>query len=229
MKMQAMAGALALAMIVATPIAAETDARLEALTEQVDAGETLGNSEKFAEAVAQFDKAITALEAAGDMPGRDAQLAKAMGMRSAALGRMDRFDEAFAASVAVEDRFGDNADPDARQYVAMAMMVRGMMHSHRKDQDAALASWEQLGLRYGQDPAANVREVALTAMVTRMMTLNEMGRKDEALALADSVLAGISEDSPPEEKQLGLSVAMLRAAMGMESEAQPDADAPAED
>jgi tetratricopeptide (TPR) repeat protein len=135
------------------------------------------------------------LIAAGDAAVQDGRTREALA----------RFDE-------VVQRFGDDPDPEMRQWVAYALGQKAAVVRSSGDREGSLVVRDELIERFGDDSDEYLRAVVSRALDMKARSLIQLGRPAEALQVRDFELARYALAEPENRPFARVSAVVGRAA-----------------
>lgn len=106
--------------------------------------------------------------------------------------------ETIAASDQAEQRFGDTNDPDVRERLAYALLLKGLSLSALERDNDAIQVYHGLIDRLGDSAEPKTRRHVAWALNNRAFALKQLGQREEAVAVYDELIARFRDATEPE-------------------------------
>jgi tetratricopeptide (TPR) repeat protein len=133
------------------------------------------------------------------------------GVLATEAGDLDAAAAAYRAAAALPF---DLADPDQSHELAMALLNVGICEGSVGDDEAALATYDDLVARLdGASDHPVTAEQVVRARVNRTVTLLQLDRAADAVAAAEALAAELPDDDPAAAEQRGMALRVLAAAL----------------
>ena len=163
-------------------------------------GVMLGQLERYADEIAQYDELIARFAAASE-PSLREHVADAMFNKGAALAQLERYGEAMAQCDELIARFAAASEPALRENVAGAMLNRGVSLDQLERRAEAMAQYEKLIARFAVANEPELLKHVAGAMFNKGLMLNQLERYAEEIAQYDELIARFAEASEPVLRQ----------------------------
>ena len=126
-----------------------------------------------------------------------ASVAMALTDAGAALGKLERFEEAIAVFEDVGARYGEADEPELRALVASALANTGVALVQLERVEEAGEVYDELLARYGQANDVDLRVMVATALTNAGAALGQLQRFEQAIALQDKVITRYGDSTDP--------------------------------
>ena len=127
----------------------------------------------------------------------DARAARELFETTAALSVHDSMEDALAACEEVVRRFEGSENPAVLEWVAKAVVNKGVLLGRLNRLQAALVAYDQVVRRFGQRETPVFREPVARALVFQGTVLDELKRSGEALAVYDDMVRRFARSGTP--------------------------------
>lgn len=149
--------------------------------------------QRFDAALHHFDQALASASA---LPAE--QQAKYLYARGAALGQLQRPEDALQVYEEVERRYGGvDPSPALRELVARALVSKGFTLGQLQRLDDTLVVYDEVERRYSADPSPALRELVARVWVNKGVMLEKLQRSQDALHACDEVERRYGADPSP--------------------------------
>ncbi len=132
-----------------------------------------------------------------DDPDLRKQIARALVNKGAALGFLDRHEEAIAVYDDLIRRFGQTDDSESRKRIARALVNKGVDLHQLKRSEEAIAVYDDLIRRFGQTDDPALREQAACALCKKSLALERLGRAQEQIAVYEDLMHRFAATDDP--------------------------------
>ena len=136
--------------------------------------------------------------------------------------RMSRgTDDTLVACGEVVRRFGTSEDPAVQEWVAKALVNKGVLLREANEIEAALDAYDEVVRRFGFSQSPVVLEPVAKALVYKTSALGNLGRPKDALAVCDEVVRRFGGSDAPELRE-SVAKALINKGVALDELDRPE-------